>query len=497
MTLATVLAAFERPSVDWHAFAPEIVLLSGLLGVLLLDIIFDDRARQFIPTVAGATVLGSLLPVVTLAVEGQDRFMFDGAFAVDDAALVLKALFLITGYIVILMSIDYIRDGDYYENEYYTLLLSSLLGMLMIASSRDLVSMFVALELLSIPAYMLAAWRKGGPTSNEAGIKYYLMGVFASAIMLYGMSLLYGIAGSTTFTDIQVAISAGDSTPLSVLAILFVIFGFGFKVSAVPFHAWAPDTYEGAPTPITAFLAVASKAAGFVALLQLVFVAFAGRDDVVQPLMWLLAVMTMTIGNLIALRQENIVRMLAYSGVAQGGFMLVPFAVSGDAGDSAIEAVVIYLIIYAFMNLGAFATVIAVARKTRSGEISSYGGLFSYSPGLAAAMTIFLASLAGIPPLGGWFAKFVVISSLFDASNTSSALLGVAVAVNTVIAFGYYARVLREMWFSPVPDGDTTPIKVTGAIGAALVLTAVATIVTGILPQIVGRFGEISTSLAL
>ncbi len=497
MTLATVLAAFERPTVDWHAFAPEVVLLCGLLAVLVLDIVFDERARQFIPTLAGASVLGALLPVITLAVDGQDRFMFDGAFAVDDAALVLKALFLISGYLVILMSIDYIRDGDYYENEYYTLLLSSLLGMLLIASSRDLVSMFVALELLSIPAYMLAAWRKGGPTSNEAGIKYYLMGVFASAIMLYGMSLIYGIAGSTSFVEIREAVADSGSTPMTVLAILFVIIGFGFKVSAVPFHAWAPDTYEGAPTPITAFLAVASKAAGFVALLQLVFVAFAGRDDVVQPLMWILAALTMTVGNLIALRQENIVRMLAYSGVAQGGFILVPFAVSGDAADSAIKAVVIYLIIYAFMNLGAFACVIAVARKTRSGQVSSYGGLFTYAPGLAAAMTVFLASLAGIPPLGGWFAKFVVISALFDASNASSAILGVIFAINTVIAFGYYARVLREMWFSPIPDGDATPIRVPAAIGAVLVLTVIATVVMGVIPQIVGRFGEISTSLAL
>ena len=497
MILATVLAAFERPAVDWHAFAPEIVLLGALLTVLVLDIVFDDLARPLIPTVAGAGLLGALLPVITLAVDSQDRFMFGGAFAVDDAALVLKALFLIVGYIVVLMSIDYIRDGDYYENEYYTLLLSSLLGMLMIASSRDLVSMFVALELLSIPAYMLAAWRKAGATSNEAGVKYYLMGVFASAVMLYGMSLLYGISGSTLFTDIGAAVSSADASPIVIVGILFVVVGFAFKVSAVPFHTWAPDTYEGAPTPITAFLAVASKAAGFVALLQLVFVAFAGRSDVVEPLFWVLAVLTMTVGNLVALRQENIVRMLAYSGVAQGGFMLVPFAVSGAAGPSAIKAVVTYLIIYSFMNLGAFAVVLAVARRTRSGQISSYGGLFSYAPGLAAVMTVFLASLAGIPPMGGWFAKFVVILTLFDAATVSSAILAVVVAINTVIAFAYYARIMKEMWMSPAPDGDTSPIKVTGAIGATLVLTAIATIVFGVIPQIVARFGEISTSLAL
>ena len=202
------------------------------------------------------------------------------------------------------------------------------------------------------------------------------MGVFAAAVMLYGMSLVYGLAGSTAFGAIAEELGSLDSSPVAILGILFILIGFAFKVSAVPFHTWAPDTYEGAPTPVTAFLAVASKTAGMVALIQLVFVAFAGRDDVVQPFFWLIAALTMTIGNLIALRQTNIVRLLAYSGVAQGGFMLVPFAVAADAPARAVEAVVIYMAIYAFMNLGAFTVVLAVARKTRSGEMDRYGGLF-------------------------------------------------------------------------------------------------------------------------
>ena len=491
------LLAFSRPALDWHALAPELTLLAFGTLITVVDIIWDDRSKQAMPTLAGIGLLATLLPVITLALDGTDRTMFGGAYVIDDFSLVLKALFLISGYVVILMSVVYIRDGDYYENEYYTLMLTSLLGMVMMSSSRDLISVFVALELLSIPAYMLAAWRKGGARSNEAGLKYYLMGVFASAVMLYGMSLVYGLAGSTAFGAIAEELGSLDSSPVAILGILFILIGFAFKVSAVPFHTWAPDTYEGAPTPVTAFLAVASKTAGMVALIQLVFVAFAGRDDVVQPFFWLIAALTMTIGNLIALRQTNIVRLLAYSGVAQGGFMLVPFAVAADAPARAVEAVVIYMAIYAFMNLGAFTVVLAVARKTRSGEIDSYGGLFQYAPGLAVAMTIFLAALAGIPPAGGWFAKFGLFRALLDAGGGWAAGLGVVVAVNTVIAFAYYARILGQMWFQPAPDGDERPVVMTGSLKAALAMTIIATMAFGILPGLVGHFGEVSVLSAL
>ena len=206
--------------------------------------------------------------------------------------------------------------------------------MVVMASSRDLIRIFVALELLSIPAYMLAAWRKGDVKSNEAGMKYYLMGVFASAMLLYGMSLIYGVGGSTRLSQIAQTIHhmPDSGVPVVTLALLFTIFGFAFKVSAVPFHVWAPDTYEGAPTPVTAFLAVASKTAGFVALIQVVYFCFAVRPDIIQPIFFVLSVASMTVGNLIALRQTNVVRMLAYSGIAQAGFMLAPFV--GDQGTA-------------------------------------------------------------------------------------------------------------------------------------------------------------------
>jgi len=483
---------FVRPLIDWHAVAPEVVLTGVLLVVLTLDLVDGERFRPVMPTIAGIGLLATLVPLLTLALDGTTRELFGGAYVVDDFALVLKALFVIVGYVVILLSVDYVRDGDYYENEYYTLLLSSLLGMVIMGSSRDLITMFIALELLSIPAYMLAAWRKGGWRSNEAGMKYYLMGVFATAVMLYGMSFVFGVGGSTVFTDIAEAMSGPESSALITVGILFTIIGFAFKVSAVPFHTWAPDTYEGAPTPVTAFLSVGSKAAGFVALLQLVFVAFVGREDVIEPLFWVLSAVTMTVGNLIALRQTNIVRLLAYSSVAQGGFMLAPFAVAGAPGQLAVESVVIYLIIYAFMNLGAFAVVLAVARKTRSGDIASYGGLINYAPGMAGAMTVFLFALAGIPPLAGWFAKFAVFRAVIDAGTLAGYALGVVIAVNSVIALVYYANVAKEMWFNPVPDGDETPVPVTGSLGFAIGLTVLATVVFGIVPGVIGHFGEIS-----
>ena len=493
--VSSLLAAWElQPDLDWAALAPEIVVTAGALLLILLDSIFLERARPYTSLVAGATLLGALIPILFLAEQGDDRVMFGGAYVVDNFALVLKAVFLLSGYVVVLLSTNYIAEGDYWENEYYSLIVASLLGMLVMSSARDLITMFVALELLSIPAYLLATWRKRDPRSNEAGLKYYLMGVFASAVMLYGMSLLFGVAGSTLLTDISASIGASeDPDAVVVLGVIFVVVGFAFKVSAFPFHTWAPDTYEGAPTPVTAFLAVASKAAGFVALLQLVFVAFEGRSDIYQPLMWVLAAGSMTAGNLMALRQTNIVRLMAYSGIAQAGYMLAPLVIAGHSAESserALEAIVTYIIIYAAMNLGAFAVILAVARKTRSAEIDDYRGLFQYAPGLTLAMTVFLFSLAGIPPLGGWFAKLEIFNALLSAETLSGVLMAVLVGVNSVIALFYYASIARKMWADEVPEGDKTPIRLPASLTAAIVLTAAITLLFGIMPQAVGHFTE-------
>ncbi|MFM7819541.1 MAG: NADH-quinone oxidoreductase subunit N [Actinomycetota bacterium] len=494
--LQTVAAQWVAPKIDYFALAPEIVVVVGLCAVLLLDLFIDQRKQWLLTIVSSFTLLAAMLPVLMLGLsETSVRSMFDGRYVVDDFSLVIKGLFLLAGYVVVLLSSSHVEQGEYWRGEYWFLLLTSLLGMLMMASSRDLVSIFVALEFLSIPAYMLAAWRKRDAKSNEAGVKYFLLGVFASAVMLYGMSLMYGVANSTLLVDIAKTLTTtGDFAAVHALAVVFVIVGFAFKVSAVPFHTWAPDTYEGAPTPVTAFLSVASKAAGFVALVVLIYTAFPASQDVWQPFIWVLSALTMTVGNVLALKQHNIVRMIAYSSISQGGFVLMPLAVAGMAGseNSALRSVVLYMIVYAATNLGVFAVILAVSAKTRSGEISSFGGLFSYAPSLGVLMTLFLASLAGIPPLGGWIAKFVAFQSLLQSQSNWGYALAIIGAVNSVVAFGYYGNVMREIWMRPPPDGDVTPIVAPGSLRLALTLTSALTLVFGILPSVGLRFADLA-----
>lgn len=494
--LQTVAAQWVAPKIDYFGLAPEIVVVVGLCAVLLLDLFIDQRKQWLLTIVSSFTLLAAMLPVLMLGLsETSVRSMFDGRYVVDDFSLVIKGLFLLAGYVVVLLSSSHVEQGEYWRGEYWFLLLTSLLGMLMMASSRDLVSIFVALEFLSIPAYMLAAWRKRDAKSNEAGVKYFLLGVFASAVMLYGMSLMYGVANSTLLVDIAKTLTTtGDFAAVHALAVVFVIVGFAFKVSAVPFHTWAPDTYEGAPTPVTAFLSVASKAAGFVALVVLIYTAFPASQDVWQPFIWVLSALTMTVGNVLALKQHNIVRMIAYSSISQGGFVLMPLAVAGMAGseNSALRSVVLYMIVYAATNLGVFAVILAVSAKTRSGEISSFGGLFSYAPSLGVLMTLFLASLAGIPPLGGWIAKFVAFQSLLQSQSNWGYALAIIGAVNSVVAFGYYGNVMREIWMRPPPDGDVTPIVAPGSLRLALTLTSALTLVFGILPSVGLRFADLA-----
>jgi NADH-quinone oxidoreductase subunit N len=483
-----------NPVFDYHALAPELILTATIVVVLVADFFFGERERFQTSRLATIGVLAALVPILTLAADGTTRTMFGGAYVVDDYALALKGFFLLVAYITLLVSVDYIGEGDYYQGEYYFLLLSSVLGMVVMASARDLITIFVALELISVPTYVLAGWRKHDTKSNEAAIKYYLFGVLSSAVMLYGMSFIFGLSGSTLLSKIGQYAARPDLPPLFAVAIFLTLVGFAFKISAVPFHFWAPDTYEGAPTPVTAFLSVASKAGGFVAILSLIYFGFFGTKEAWQPVLWALAAASMTLGNLTALRQTNIVRMLAYSSIAQGGFILAPLAVAadGNAGRSAFEAVVIYLLIYGAMNLGAFAVVIAVARRTRSGEISSYSGLGQTAPVLALLMSAFLFALAGIPPLAGWFAKFVMFRAVFQAGGAAAVTLGVIAAVNSVIAFFYYANVARQIWFSEQADTDTGPTRVPAALGLAIGMSAAVVLVIGVYPQPFARVGELA-----
>jgi len=487
------------PVLDWHALAPEVVLAAGICVLIVADVALLERAKAFASAISGLVLLAAVIPLLTLATsDDTSRSLFGGAYVVDRSALLLKALFILSGYVTVLLSTNYVAEGEYWETEYYTLLLSSVLGMSVMASSRDLITIFIAFELLSIPSYMIAAWRKRDTQSQEAGFKYFLMGVFATAVLLYGMSLLYGFSGSTVLSEIGASLESGKSTPAVGLAILFVLIGFGFKISAVPFHSWAPDTYEGAPTPVTAFLSVASKSAGFVAIINFVYYCFirnGSANDVVVPVVFVLSALSMTVGNLIALKQSNIVRMLAYSGIGQAGFILAPLVVARDPLSDSMSSIVVYLVIYSAMNLGAFAVVIAMARKTRSAEIPSMNGMLSYAPGLTVLMTIFMASLIGIPPIGGWYAKFSVWRSLLQGATGWSYALAVLIAINTAIAAAYYLRVTKAMWFEEPPDGDVTPVDVPPSLRIALAITLVATLLFGIVPSLLTDAAAIPLAL--
>ena len=493
------------PDIDYLALAPEITLAITAVVVLLLDLFLPRSQKYWTAIVAVLGVSFTALPLIALAVSDVgDRTMLGGSFVVDDFALVLKGLFVVAGYLVLLMSVSYIESDRYYQGEYYFLMLMSILGTVVLASSRDLITLFIAIELVSQPMYLLAGWRKGDLRSNEASLKYYLLGVLASALMLYGMSFIYGLTGELTFAGIARAGAGMADDPAFIMALLFMIAGFGFKVSAVPFHFWAPDTYEGAPTPVTAYLSVSSKAAGFVALLVVLYSAFPDAAGVWGPAIWILAALSMTLANLTALRQTNIVRLLAFSSIAQAGFMLVPFAAAAttDAvglGD-AFAASVTYMVIYAFMNLGAFAVVIAGARKTGTGEIEGWGGLGSYAPGIGLLAAAFFFSLAGIPPLAGWIAKLVMFSAAMGAGSAWMVMLAAIAAVNAVIALFYYAKVVKTIWMDPVPatapDEAVRTASVAGSLGLALGLSAAVVVAAGFFPSLVTFFSEATRVLA-
>lgn len=472
--------------IDWLALAPEIIIVVVLLGVLALDLVLPRAKKYWTATLAVAGTGLALLPLGLLAVRGEAISMFDGSYVVDEFALVLKGLFLVAAYIVFLMSHHFIESDRYYQGEYYFLLLTSILGSLVMASSRDLIVLFIGLEMVTAPLFLLAGWRKGDVKSNEASLKFFILGVLSTAILLYGMSLLFGLTGEVGFAEIAAATEGMSSNPALIMAIIFMLVGFGFKISAVPFHFWAPDVYEGAPTPVTAYLSVNSKAAGFVAMLIVLYQALPHSSDIWAPALWLLAALSMTIGNLSALRQTNIVRLLAYSSIAQAGFMLVPFAAAAVAGvDLAVGfgATLIYLVIFAIMNLGAFAVVIAGATKTRSGEIDRWAGLARVDPTLGVLTAVFFFSLAGIPPLAGWFAKFEMFRSVMIADSATVALAVIA-AINAVIALYYYARVVKSVWLDdPVGEfADDAEAPPAGSLRLALGVAVAITVAIGVYP---------------
>jgi len=481
-------------TIDYHAILPELILSGTILVVLVADAFIRPRRTWLAMPISLAGVLASLIAVLTLI--GSPRTTFNGTYRVDNFALLFKVFFLSVALVVLLVSLRYFREGRWYQGEYYYLLLTSFLGCVLMPSSRDLLMLFISLELVSAPGFLIAAFRKSDPRSNEAGLKFFLIGVLSSAVMLYGMSLIYGVTGTTGLYRIGAALSgtlSGGKQTLAEAAILFIVAGFAFKVSAVPFQFWAPDTYEGAPVPVAAFLATASKAAGFAGLLQLMFVAFRAEYAFWTPIFAALSIATMTIGNLVALQQRQIVRLLAYSSIAQAGYMLLPFAlVSADrvVNHDAFAAATTYILIYAVMTLGAFTVVIALSRESSGLLISDFAGLMRRAPLMGVAMTTFMVSLAGIPPTGGFWAKFLVFKAGIERGGLGTAL-AVVMLVNSVASLYYYLLVPRQMVFVE-PETDrplASPALVTGV--AALATLAILAI--GVYPQLFYHFPPLST----
>ncbi len=494
--------------IDYHAILPEIILAVTVLAVLVTDLVTREKYYGAIVGMVG--LFAALIPVFTLAMCDDLEFctgslpreLFGGSYVVDQYALVLKGLFIGAVFIVLLLSIAYVESDRYYEGEYYFLLLSAALGAVVMASSRDFITMIVGLELVSGPGFLLAGWRKADEKSNEAALKFFIIGVLAFALLVMGVSLLYGITGTQLFAGIASSPASIVDEPVFLLGMLFVFLGFAFKISAVPFHVWTPDVYEGSPTPVTAWLSVGSKTAGFVGVLSVAYLAFPQHSDLWGPLLWLLAVLSMTIGNLVAIKQTNIVRLLGYSSIAQAGFMLAPFGAAAAAGadlQEAFAATVAYLLIYAVMNLGAFGVIIAVGARIKSYELADWSGMYRWAPGLTVLLAMFFMSLAGIPPLAGWFAKLAMFSATIGVASWWGYSIAIIAALNSVVALVYYSKVVKSTLFDPVPDSIDPDalgrMELVPTLRVALAVTGVLVLALGVFPGVIANLSRFTAEV--
>ena len=464
---------------------PEIVAFVFSMIVLMVGV-FVPNARGL---VAGLAALGAVATFVVSAVlltTGFDGSFLGGAYVVDAFALYFKLIVAFSALFAILAAIRWSgRTGD--SPEYLMLILSVAVGAMLLVSMRDLFGLFVAIELATIPSYALVAFDRTRRESAEGGMKYLLTGMVASSILLYGIVLIYGASGSANLTDVAQTFT-GALSPVALLGLVLLISGFAFKLSAAPFHFWTPDAYQGAPTSAAAFLSVAPKAATFAILLRVLLEGMPDAAPTWTAVMAFLAVLTMFIGNLFALRQTNVRRMLAYSSVAHSGYILGAFAALQGAGiDTAVQAVLIYMAAYTLMNLGAFFVIDLVGEDGKS-----FNGLFRSRPGVAACMAIFMASLVGIPPFSGFFGKaWVIFAGVQAASAVTYVVIG-ALVVNSVLSVPYYFGIIRNMFFEDPVTGAEEP-KGTGIVLFCVYALAIATTVfilfVGPLSALAGRSG--------
>lgn len=475
------------------AIAPEVGLTILAMVILLVDSYRPDTKSNIGYLTAIVMALLAITPFIPSwsPALGESSLKWGGMIRHDLLASMFKVMILFAGSITSLMAVKDSNVGQ--KGEFYLIITISSLGACLLAASADIVMLFVALETVSIPLYILAGFSHSDARSSESGLKYFLFGSFASAILLYGLSLLFGFTGETQLTEIAASLASGESmigtNILPALAALtLVVVGFGFKISAAPFHFWTPDVYEGAPTPVTAFISVASKAASFAILMRFFIGVF---PDAVQfdgqsiqaywtGLITVAAVVSMTLGNVLALRQENMKRMLAYSSIAQAGYALVGVAAlqSVDATTAAISSVAFYMFMYTFSNLLIFAGVILFSEAAGTEKISEYAGMQRRSPWLAITMTIGLLSLAGIPPAAGFFGKFFLFQAAVQANLAGLAVIGV---LNSIVALYYYLVVIKIMWVDTGKDEDQL-IKIPTALAWTFGVTTIVVILLGVVP---------------
>lgn len=459
-------------TIDYVAVLPPLVVAVGVVTALVSGMFGASRTL-----VTGLSVASLVVAVATLPAS-RGRSTFGGAYVADDFTVLFQAVVLVAAIVVLLLSIDEITRSAIPVGEFCLLVLSAIIGALTLAAARDLIMLVVALETLSLPVFALVALRRFDGVASEAALKLFLVSVISSAISLFGISLIYGVTGSMRLDRIAVVLAhpPHDLRSVAVAGIVLTIAGFGFKVAAVPFHFWAPDVYQGAPLPVAAFLSVVSKAAGFAGLLLILTIGFRPYGNVWGPLLGVLAAVTMTVGNLVALRQRDAVRLLAWSSVAQSGYMLAPLAIGASRHlSTAVAATGTYVAMYAVMNLGAFAVVSVGGRR-----LDDYRGLGRRSPFLGAALAFFLICLAGLPPgLMGLFAKIVVFRAVIDGSAT---WLAVVMAVNTVLGLYYYLAWGVRLFQGSIttPTGFRAPPVV-----AAVALALAGAIILSVAPEIV------------
>ena len=458
---------------DLGAITPELELVAFGMFLLIFDLMVQEKRRLGLIALAGIAISGFFL----FRLRGTDFSAYGGVLALDPFSIFFKTIFLVAAALSVAISLKYLDIERENHGEYYALILFSTMGMMFMAGAVDLVTLYIGLETMAIATYVLVGFLRSNQRSNEASMKYFLLGAFSSGILLYGMSLLYGLSGSTRFVDIAEALSRRPLTdPISLLAMITLSAGMFFKVAAVPFHQWTPDAYEGAPTSITAFMSVAVKAASFAMMVRIFMVAIYPLRPQWVPIMAAVSVMTMTIGNIAAITQSNVKRMLAYSSISHAGYILIGFIAGNETG---LTAVPLYLFIYTFTNLGAWAVIVALRRKDVIGEqIDDMAGLFFRHPAGAVLMLIFLLSLAGIPPTAGFIGKYYLFAAAIETGHNALAVIAV---LNAAISIYFYFRIVVSMFMREATE--KTGLVYAPGLTMTLAIAIVFTLLIGVYPD--------------